>query len=142
GYRQAQGLGQRRIEARSDFFAAGAPVEARDPGSDAAQDLPGDGPGPRGHLVGPQRLLARTADDDRLLAQGDVGDLPQVDGREIHADASDDRRLAAAHQDVPLVAHGARYAVVVAQGQGADARRARGDEGPAIPERGPGRHAL
>ena len=103
-------------------------------------------------LVGVDALAALRAEKDDLAVHGHFGHVGDVGHEHIHADAADDGRAPAAHQQVGAVAEYARVAVAIANGHGHDARAARGGECAAIADRlprldpgdahGPGRKAL
>src|SRR5580698_9616739 len=108
---------------------SGLPVEAGNAARDARQDLPRDGPGLRGDLVGSDGVTAERpflgAQHDGLVALGGAVDAGHVDHGHVHRDRADDGGSPAAHQDMPGVAQLPRQPVCVAHRHGRDARRPR-----------------
>jgi len=109
----------------------------RHPRADGAEDLVGDGPGLRRHLVSGDPLPPLAPDHHRDAPHRGRGRVGQIDAGEVHVHPPDNWAATASNEQAAAVGEGARQAVAVANPDHPHAGGAATAEGPAVAHRRP-----
>src|SRR5215813_2373550 len=100
--------------------------------ADGGENLVRDCVCPGGHLVGGDRHVALTADENNFISLLYSVYIGNVDGSQIHAYSSRYRRAATMDQHRGAIGKNALVTVCITHGEGGDQALPAGDEGPAI----------
>ena len=100
-----------------------------------SEDFPWNSAAPLRKVISGDGLLALFANQDDFISNSRLRDMGNVGEHLVHGDASEDRTMFAADQNLGAIGAGAQIAVPVTCGQRGDTQAARGNERSSIAER-------